>query len=300
MSSIPDKELDYHYSPSRWSHRMGSQEVLESHIKTVSDGSREAQWCLNVDADISYGPTERQKLDIYSQKNSAVKKGAPIFVFLHGGYWEEKMLTKDNSSYMAVPLTSAGATVVVVDYELCPDVSMDEIVAEVKRSMYYIFRLAKERQAGGIYLSGHSAGAHLAALMLMTSFQDDDAFDSELIKGAVLVSGIYDLRPLVKTSVNDSLKLTEEDAWRFSPANFIQEIAMQSRGRDILIVVGEYDPPEFRRQSGEFEKSLRDCGIRTRYMDIPDTDHFNVMEKLQSATYSLTKETLRLMGLQSK
>ncbi|KAK7497001.1 hypothetical protein BaRGS_00011737, partial [Batillaria attramentaria] len=293
-------ELDYHYSCSRWSHRMGPQEVMESHVRTTFEGSREAQWCLDVELDVSYGPTERQKLDVYTQKNSAGQKGSPIFVHIHGGYWQEKVITKDNSSFMAIALTAAGATVIVIDYEQCPDVSLDEIVAEVKQALYFVFKLAKERQSSGIYLCGHSAGAHLAALMLMTSFQDDDAFDSELIKGAVLVSGVYDLRPLVKTSINDALKLTEEDAWCFSPANFVRDIARHSSQRDILIVVGECDPPEFRRQSGEFEKSLRDCGLQTRYMDIPDTDHFNVIEKLQSSSYSLTKECLRLMGLNSK
>lgn len=300
MASIPDKELDYHYSPSRWSHRMGPQEVQEAHVRTLDEACREAQWCLDVESDISYGPTERQKLDVYTKKNSAGQKGSPFFVYIHGGYWQEKIITKNNSAQMAVPFTSAGATVISIDYEQCPDVSMDEIVAEVKQALYFIFKLAKERHSSGIYLCGHSAGAHLAAFMLMTSFQDDDAFDSELIKGAFLVSGVYDLCPLVKTSVNDPLKLTEEDAWRFSPANFVQDIAHHSGKRDIVIAVAEFDPPEFRRQSGEFEKNLMDSGVRTRYMDIPDTDHFSVVEKLQNKSYTFTKECLRLMGLFTK
>ncbi|XP_076436349.1 kynurenine formamidase-like [Babylonia areolata] len=297
MSTIPDKELDYHYSPSRWSHRMGPEEVLVSHVKTMSDATREARWCLDVETDITYGSTPRQKLDVYTQKNSAGKKGSPFFVVLHGGYWQTKEIGHDIFGFMAQPLTAAGATVIPVGYELCPDVSMDEIISEVKHAMYFIFKLAKERHSSGIYLCGHSAGAHLAALMLMTSFQDEDAFDSELIKGAVLVSGVYDLEPLVKTSVNDALRLTEEDAQSLSPATFVKELSDHSKRRQILIAVGEYDPPEFRRQSGEFEKSLRNNGIHTRYLDIPDTDHFSVVEKLQDANYNLTKECIRLMNL---
>ncbi|XP_025114029.1 kynurenine formamidase-like isoform X2 [Pomacea canaliculata] len=277
---------------------MGPAEVLHSHLKTVTDASREAQWCLAVESGISYGNSEKQKLDIYTQKNtSGAKKGVPFFVYIHGGYWQEKVMCRENSSFMAVPLVSEGATVVAVGYELCPDVSMDEIVKEVKQAMYYILKLAKEQGCSGIYLCGHSAGAHLAALMLMTSFSEYDAFDSDLIKGAILVSGIYDLRPLVKTSVNEALHLTEEDAWLFSPVHFMHDIKQHSSDRDILIAVGEYDPPEFRRQSGEFQKNLRDLGIRTRYLDIPDTDHFNVIEKLQQKSYILTKECIRLMKL---
>ncbi|XP_046547970.1 kynurenine formamidase-like [Haliotis rubra] len=149
----------------------------------------------------------------------------------------------------------------------------------------------------GIYLCGHSAGGHLAAMMLACEFAEDDAFDSEMIKGAALISGVYDLRPLTKTYVNDPLKLNEEDAWRFSPANFIAEIAGLSQQRDILIAVAEYDPPEFRRQSADLEKELSARKVKTRYMDVSDTDHFDVIEKLQKDSYRLTTELLRLMKL---
>ncbi|XP_070176573.1 kynurenine formamidase-like [Littorina saxatilis] len=300
MSSIPEQELEYHYSPSRWSHRMSPQEVLESHNKVLNEYTREAKWCLDVEADISYGSTEKQKLDVYTQKNSAGKKGSPIFAYIQGGFWQETSVGRENAGFLAQPLTAAGATVITIGHELCPDVSLDEILSEVKQAMYFIFKLAKERHSSGIYLSGHCAGATLAAMMLAASFQDDDAFDSELIKGAVLLSGVYDLRPLVKTSVNDPLRLTEEDAWKLSPANFVKDIARHSAQRDVLIAVGEYDPPEFRRQNGELEKSLRDSGVRARYMDIPDADHFNMVEKLCQPSYSLTKECLRLMKLPNK
>ncbi|KAL8559791.1 hypothetical protein ACOMHN_030127 [Nucella lapillus] len=293
-------ELDYHYSPSRWSHRMGPEEVIQAHIQTVTDKTREAQWVLDVETDIAYGSSERQKLDVYTQKNSAGKKGSPFFVFIHGGYWQNKEIGHEISGYMAQPLTAAGATVISIGYELCPDVSMDEIIAEVRHAIYFIFKLAKERHSSGIYLCGHSAGAHLSAMMLMASFQDDDAFDSELIKGAVLVSGVYDLRPLVKTYVNGALKLTEEDAWNMSPAQFLSDISEHSKHRKILIAVGEYDSPEYRRQSGEMEKSLRDKGVSVRYLDIGDADHFSVMERLADPKYTLTKECLRLMNLESK
>ncbi|KAK7095064.1 hypothetical protein V1264_006525 [Littorina saxatilis] len=249
MTSIPKQELEYHYTPSRWSHRMGPQQVLESHVKVTSDGTSEAKRCLEVKAGISYGSTDKQKLDVYSRKNSAGKKGSPIFVYIHGGYWQEKVVNRENAGFLAQPLAAAGATVIPIGYELCPDVSLDEIVSEVKKAVCFIIELAKKRQASGVYLCGHSAGAHLAAMML-TDCQDD----GELIKGAVLVSGVYDLRPLVKTSVNDALKLTEGDAWRLSPGNVVKDIASRSVDRDILIAVGEHDSPEFHRQSTELEE----------------------------------------------
>jgi arylformamidase len=297
MTSIPDQELEFHYSPSRWSHRMSPDEVIQSHIDAVDKGSRLSLWTLDCETGVTYGTTERQKFDIFHKKNAS-KQGAPIMVYLHGGYWQVKELSRENSSFLAVPLCEAGATVIPIGYNLAPDVSMDQMILQVKKALHLIIQLAKERQSSGIYLCGHSAGAHLAIMMLMSEFsENDNDFDRELIRGAVLVSGVYDLRPLVKTSNNVALRLSEEDAWRLSPVNFIQEISHQSQYRHVIVAVGEYDPPEFRRQSGEIEKLLRDNGVKTNYIDVPDVDHFSIVDRLVEPGYMLTKECIRLMRL---
>ncbi|CAG5115539.1 unnamed protein product [Candidula unifasciata] len=304
MTSIPDQELEFHYSPSRWSHRMGPDEVIANHVEAVEKGSRISMWTLDCEAAVSYGNSQGQKMDIFHKKNTP-KRGAPIMVYIHGGYWQIKELNRENSSFLAVPLCNAGATVIALGYDLAPEVSLDRIIFQVKKALQLIIDLAKERQSRqvtfiilvGIYLAGHSAGAHLAIMMLMAEFSEEDEFDSELIKGAVLVSGVYDLRPLTKTSNNVALKLSEDEAWRYSPLNFIQEISHQSQNRHIIVAVGEYDPPEFRRQSGEIEKMLRDNGVRTNYIDVPDVDHFSIVDKLAEPGYLLTKECVRLMGL---
>ncbi|XP_055898041.1 kynurenine formamidase-like isoform X2 [Biomphalaria glabrata] len=296
MTSIPVQELEYHYSPSRWSHRMGPDEVINAHLETTAQGSRNSLWTLDSELEISYGDSERQKFDIFYKKN-APKKGAPILIYFHGGYWQIKEIGRTTSSFPAVPLCNAGAIVIPVGYDLAPDVSLDTILLQAKKALHLVIKLAKERQNSGIYLAGHSAGAHIAAMMLMASLSQYDAFDSDLIKGAVLISGVYDLRPLVKTSNNEALRLSETEAWRFSPLNFVQEIAHQSQHRHVVVAVGEYDPPEFRRQSGEMEQMLRNFGVKTSYLDVPDVDHFNIVEKLSESKYILTQECIRLMGL---
>ncbi|XP_005112504.2 kynurenine formamidase [Aplysia californica] len=296
MCTLTEQELEFHYSPSQWTHRMSPSQVVGDFVARSAEDSRTALWTLDAETEISYGKSERQKFDIFHKKNTP-KKGAPIFVFLHGGYWQIKDVCRENSGFMAVPLCNAGASVVTVDYDLAPDVTLDEMILQVKKAVHMVIKLAKERQSSGIYLSGHSAGGHLACMMLMSAFSEYDAFDSEIIKGAILVSGLYDLRPITKTSNNDALGLSEEDAWRFSPLNFVSEIAQQSQHRHVSFVVGEYDPPEFRRQSGEMEKLLRDSGVRTSYMEVPDTDHFDVINKLSEPNFLLSKEIIRLMGL---
>ncbi|RUS74626.1 hypothetical protein EGW08_017606 [Elysia chlorotica] len=144
MTTIPDQELDYHYSPSRWSHRMGPDEVIADHIESFDRASKESLWTLQAELGVSYGESHKEKMDVF-HKIGAEKRGAPIFVYFHGGYWQIKQIGRENSSFMAVPLCNAGATVVVVGYDHAPDVSMGTIILQVKRAMKLIITLAKER-----------------------------------------------------------------------------------------------------------------------------------------------------------
>ncbi|CAL1539544.1 unnamed protein product [Lymnaea stagnalis] len=179
MTAIPDQELDYHYSPRRWSHRMAPEAVTVAHLEALVQGSRNSLWTLDCETEISYGDSERQKFDIFHKKNAS-KNGAPMFAYIHGGYWQVKEVSREVSSFMAVPLCNAGASVISIGYDVAPDVSLNTIVLQIKRALCLIIKIAKERQSSGIYLSGHCVGAHLAAMMLMA---DLDGFDRDLIKG---------------------------------------------------------------------------------------------------------------------
>lgn len=287
------EEVEKQYSCSRWSHRLPAEEVIKQHILTVAKGSEKARTEIVCQIDRSYGETERQKVDIFGVE--ILPGEAPIFVYIHGGYWQD--LSRELSSYVAPPLCKAGAVVVIVGYDLAPTAPIPEITGQCKKALAYSLNLAKLRGSSGVYICGHSAGGHLTAMMLSVDWMSECMLANSMIKGAILVSGVFDLRPLVGTYINDPLKMTREIAWECSPMNHIDEIISRSSKRQIIVVVGKHDSPEFRRQSKEFEQRLRDGGISTKYIDVTDTDHFNVVENLQNDDYLLTKEIVNLMNL---
>ncbi|XP_053396077.1 kynurenine formamidase-like [Mercenaria mercenaria] len=287
------EELEHAYSPSRWSHRMGSDDVINAHIKTLTEGSNLARECVDCEVGFSFGLSEKEKFDVFGAKT--LPGDAPIFVYIHGGYWSA--LGREMSSFMAPVLCKAGAVVVSVGYDLAPQANMDEIVSQVKKAVSFVLTMATRRGSSGVYLCGHSAGAHLAALMLSQNWLEETMVSPGMIKGAVLVCGVYDLRPLVNTYVNDPLKMTVEDAVRNSPVTHLDKIAGFSEKRRFIVAYGDHDPPEFQRQSTEFNIALSSRGIQSTLMVIPDTDHFNVIENLQLEDYSLSQEIVKLMNL---
>lgn len=287
------EELEKQYSCSRWSHRMSADEVIAHHILTIATESEKAKAEVECQIGRTYGDTENQKLDIFGADR--LPGDAPIFVYIHGGYWQE--LSREISCYMVRPLCKAGAVVVIVGYDLAPNASMPEIVSQCRKAMSYILNLAQHRGSSGVYICGHSAGGHLTAMMLSVDWMSECMLSNSIIKGAVLVSSVYDLRPLVNTYVNDAIKMTMDIAWDNSPWKLIDNIINRSSKRQIIVVVGEHDSPEFKRQSQEFEQKLKENGVSTKYIEIKDTDHFNVVENLQNDDYILTKEILNLMKL---
>ncbi|XP_061625829.1 kynurenine formamidase isoform X4 [Phyllopteryx taeniolatus] len=146
----------------------------------------------------------------------------------------------------------------------------------------------------GLYLCGHSAGAHLAAMILSTDWSQYSSMPQ--IKGAFLVSGIYDLLPILSTYVNKPLKMTEEVAIRNSPSKLIPQLKLSSSSCLIVVAVAENDSPEFRKQSEDYYNTLKATGLNVTLEDVPNTDHFSIIEQLIDGDYHLTKLLLKMMG----
>lgn len=286
-------ELELHYSPSRWSHRLGPDKIIQDHVNTTTKGSELARASVDCELGFSYGLGDREKVDIYGMKT--LPGEAPVFIYIHGGYWQE--LGREMSSFMVLPLAKAGAVCAVLGYELAPKASMDEIVQQVTKGVSFIMTMAQRRGSSSVYLCGSSAGGHLVAMMLAQDWMSECMVSPSFIRGAVLVSGVFDLKPLVNTYVNDALKMSQEDAVRNSPVKLVDKIGSYSGHRHIIVAYGEHDPPEFHRQSRDMAAALVTHGIRCSVIEVPDTDHFNVIENLQNDDYVLTKECIKLMGL---
>jgi len=219
---------------------------------------------------------------------------APVFIYIHGGYWQD--LERCISSYCVAPLYAAGNVVVVVGYDLTPKVEMNDIIAEIQTAVSTVLKWASERQCMSVVIGGHSAGSHLAAMLLHSSWcQNEPHF--QLIRGLVHISGVFDLTPLVNTYVNEPLKLDSEKAKQMSPMFNLDLLKQSPKLKTIrhLVVVGENDSAEFKRQSKTYSQALDAADMAVDTEEIPSVDHFDIVEKLQDADYWLTRRIVQLL-----
>uniref|UniRef100_A0A3P9H3J9 Kynurenine formamidase n=1 Tax=Oryzias latipes TaxID=8090 RepID=A0A3P9H3J9_ORYLA len=280
-------ELERQYSPSRWSHRMDADAVIQAHVKALKAGTERARSLAQTLLNIPYGEGDGEKLDVYIPKTNSLDLN--LVIYIHGGYWQ--FLSKEESGFLAVPLIEKGVVVVAVGYDIAPKGDMDLMVSQVRRSVVSIVQ--QYSHIRGLYLCGHSAGAHLAAMVLSTDWSQYSL--NPQIKGAFLVSGIYDLLPILPTYINEPLKMTQDVATRNSPSQLVSQLQLSSPSCQIIVAVAENDSPEFRKQSEEYYTALRAAGLKVSLEDVPDTDHFSVVEQMVDPEFCLTKLLLKMM-----
>jgi arylformamidase len=240
--------------------------------------------------DVAYGDSAAERLDIFPAR----VPGSPVLVFLHGGYW--RSLDKADFSFIAPAFVAAGATVVVPNYALCPEVTIETIALQATRALAWTWRHAEE--FGGnparIVVAGHSAGGHLAAMLLTCRWKDVDAeLPLRPVVGAVSISGLYDLEPLRQAPfLQADLQLTPAMVRRLSPAFF-----PRPRG-PLHAYVGADESEEFVRQN----RLIRDqWGPSTVPVceEIPGKNHFDVLESLVDPAGLVHVSALRLLELQT-
>ncbi|XP_011360320.1 kynurenine formamidase isoform X1 [Pteropus vampyrus] len=213
----------------------------------------------------------------------------PFFTFIHGGYWQSG--SKDTLAFMVDPLTAQGVAVVILAYDIAPKGTLDHMVDQVTRGIASVQRRYPCNE--GIYLCGHSAGAHLAAMMLLANWTEHGVTPN--LRGFFLVSGLYDLEPIVHTPLNAPLLMTPEDAQRNSPQRRLEVAPKQpvDAAYPILVIVGQHDAPEFHRQSREFYQTLLQGGWKASFEELHDVDHFEIIWKLTQKDYVLTQIILK-------
>ncbi|XP_049886957.1 kynurenine formamidase [Pectinophora gossypiella] len=270
-----DIELEREYSPSMWSRRFPTaQEVLQHHLNFVTAESEAVTNTIPHKLEIEYGSTPGQKLDILG---TDLPDDAPILVFVHGGYWQE--LCREVSRYPAGPLHRSRVKTIVVGYDLCPAATLPEIITQIQSAARFVFEYAAKMGSRGVYFAGHSAGAHLVAKLLSSADFLDSTPGSERLQGAFLISGIYDLREIVHTSVNELVQLPKEWAVPLSP-QFDCYNHLQTRRVRLYILAAQNDSPTFKKQSREFYELLHNtCLMQNMYLEIKDEmDHFDIVE----------------------
>lgn len=259
--------LDREYSPS------SLVDSLDFYLDAYASRSAETRALL---ADVSrlalkYGSHTRQRLDFFS----CGVNGAPLVIFIHGGFWSE--LDQSSFSFPASEVINSGGHFASVTYRLAPETSLSSIVADVENALLWLCDNAdtlgfdKER----IVLVGHSAGAHLAAMMLASA-------TARPIAAAMLISGVYDLAPVQKSYVNDTARITDEEVMLCSP---LKLRPVQSCPVDVI--VGEVETGEFKRQSSEFFRAWGHQLPGSCLQELEGRNHFDILFDLARPTSDL-------------
>lgn len=263
-----------------------AEDYFDFYIKESASARKE----LPCKLDISYGPTTREKLDVFPA--SERHQPAPVLIFIHGGYW--RAFSKNESSFVARGFVSAGVAVVLIGYTLIPNVNMDELVEQCRKAVAWTWRNADS--FGGdqnrIYVSGHSAGGHLTGMMMATDWEVWDGLPSDIIKGGCGISGIYDLEPIRLCYLNEDLKLTPGEVDRNSPVRIVPKCPAK-----LLLAVGGLEGPEYLRQSQEMASAWRDQGCDAEVLIMRDIHHFSIITQFKNQNEELTRSILELVEI---
>ena len=218
------------------------------------------------DLDQPYGPTERQRYDLFY----AGSPTAPLLVYIHGGYWQ--LGSGRDTAFIAHRFTEAGLDVAIPTYSLCPAVSVAEIIDELRRCVSALWTRTGKRPI----VAGHSAGGHLTAALLATPWPSVPGVPDDLVRGGCAISGVFDLTPMIGTTMNAALRLDDARAREVSPLFWLPPPA----GRELVAAVGGGETGEFHRQSRTLCEAWARAGVTAEYMVVPGTHHFSVVDEL--------------------
>ena len=227
---------------------------------------------------LPYGPGERQAMDLFEAPPAAGQDHAPVVVFIHGGYWQA--LDRSVFSWVAPALLHHGISVAIAGYDLCPAVRPGEIVRQMRDAT----TLLRARTGVRPMVTGHSVGGHLSACMLSEG----------RASAAVSISGVFDLRPLVQTSLNDALGLDENGAAALSPIFWPPPNGGAPGGTVLDCFVGGAETSAFIRQSRDMVEHWGSRGADTRFEGLDGLDHFTVLDPLADPDSGLVQRIAML------
>ena len=281
---MDQKELDDAYDQSVYA---PNQPLLAKRRAAASKAAIER---LGAPARIAYGPTEIEKLDIYKTS----RPNAPINVYIHGGAWRNGQ-AKD-FAFPAEVFINAGAHFVVVDFVQITETggNLLPMIEQVRSAVAWVYEHAAS--FGGdverIYITGHSSGAHLSGCALVTDWQKDFALPSDTIKGGLLISGMYDLKPVRLSKRSEYVKFTDEIEQALSSQRHLDKL-----NAPIIVAYGTQETPEFQRQSREFAAAVKAAGKPVELIVGEAFNHFEMQETLGNPYGIAGRAALKLMNL---
>ena len=276
---------------SFYAREYNNRELVPDHAKFIArwqQASADARSKLGGYLDRRYGAAPGETIDLFPAR----KGDGTCLLFIHGGYW--RSLDKSDHSFVAPALVEAGVSVAVVNYDLCPRVRIDDIVRQLLRASRWLWLNAGDYgiDEKRLFVSGHSAGGHLTAMMMAALWPIfDRRLPAGLFKGGLAVSGVYDLRPIVEVPwLNVDLKLDEATARKLSPL-----FLPPATRAPVMTCVGADESSEFRRQNALLGERWRN--VLAGDLVVPGAHHFSVIDGLGDPASALFAGACRLMGV---
>ena len=280
---MDQKELDDAYDQSVWAPN-------QAHVS-----KRRALWSESIRTRlkpdrIAYGPTEIEKVDIYK----TTRWNAPIQVFLHGGAWRGG--SAKDSAYAAEMFVTAGAHFIAVDFVSVDnaDGNLMTMADQVRRAVAWVYKNAAQFSGdpNRLYLSGHSSGAHLAGVVLVTDWQKDFGLPPDIVKGGVLMSGMYDLKAVGLSKRSKYVNFTDEIGQALSTQRHLDKL-----NTPIIVAHGTLESPEFQRQTREFAAAVKTAGKPVQFIVVEGYNHFELPETFGNPYGLLGRAALEQMKL---
>uniref|UniRef100_A0A914VUC5 Arylformamidase n=1 Tax=Plectus sambesii TaxID=2011161 RepID=A0A914VUC5_9BILA len=295
-------ELECVYSCSHWrkpNDPRNPASVINDFVSALIASGQKCREKVSTELDVPYSDQKdsdsQQFIDFYGLDEAPVD--APIFVFIHGGYWQEG--SRKLATTMVEPSVARGAVVAAVGYDLATTCDIRELVKEVASAIKYLDRRFEARGTRGMLVLGHSAGAHLIAAAL--ALIGDEQHQLPTLRVVLLLSGIYDIRPLVDTYIGRPIKLTMDSATSASPLLFAEKV---SRGvgpvASVIAIVGEYESSVFFEQAEEMCRALRNqsgMADRVATWQLDDEDHFSEIENMDDPQQPLMRAIFAWMQM---
>jgi len=238
----------------------------------------------------AYGPTAIERLDIYR----TAKANAPVMVYIHGGAWRNG--TAKDFAFLAETYVNAGATLVIPDFVQVQDAggSLMPMIQQVRRAVAWVYNHAASFGADPhrLYVSGHSSGAHLSGCVLITDWHEDFGLPPDIIKGGLLVSGMYDLKPVRLSKRSKYVSFTDEIEQALSSQRHLDRL-----NAPLIVAYGSCETPEFQRQSREFAAAVKAAGKPVELIVAEGFNHFEMQETFGNPYGIAGRAALKLMRL---
>jgi arylformamidase len=281
---MDQKELDDAYDQAVYA---PNREVV---IKRCARNSELARERLGAPKRFSYGPTEIEAVDVFTTKAA----NAPVMIFTHGGAWRVGRAAQYH--YAAEMFINAGAHYVVPDFinVLEANGNLMAMAEQVRRAVAWVYRNA--HSFGGdpnrIYISGHSSGGHLAGVVLVTDWRKEFGLPSDVVKGGLCCSGLFDLKPVRLSFRSSYVKFTDEIEQALSPQRHLDKL-----GAPLVVAYGTLETPEFQRQSHDFAAAVKATGKPVQLLVGEGYNHFEIPETLANPYGVLGRAVLAQMKL---